>query len=211
MGYASNSKEINEGSALGVGIHQNVFLVEGKGHTTEPKKEDGDTYEVLDFTFKNKKGDFHTRRIFNPENGNASQDEVKLGVAQKNAADVAVYILSKITGKDIELPSVDSWDEFTKAVIDLLPVDYDKIPMELMLVGNVYKGKATVISPNVYNGGFIGGSWLARMDSSDRLKITDQAKKMNAAYEDALVRTSSTGTAAPAAGGESAATDDLVF
>lgn len=198
-GYGSKSENLRESSSLGVGIHSNVALKEVKAHTTEPKKEGADTYEVLDFTFKNAKGDQYTYRVFNPEKG----DALKIEQNAKDAADKVVYILAKLSGKPVEIPdTIESWEEFCAFVKDALPKDYDKIALEIKLIGNVYNGRANVQAPNIYKGGFIGGGWIRKMSDADKLTLSDVDKKSIATYEDHLKKGASVSTAAPTASGD---------
>ena len=173
MAYGSKSSDIKDSSNLGTGIHE-VVLAEAKAQTVTTAKGD---FEVLDYVFKNINGDQFQYRIFNPETS------TKVEKAEKDASDKVVYIASKVSGKEKELPAVESWNEFTETAISLLPKDYNKVPLSIKLIGNVYNGKANVQTNNLYNGGWIGGGWLERKDSGKVLVLSVQDKKSIAEYE----------------------------
>jgi len=209
MGYGSKSSDIREGASLGHGVHKKVNLVEVKKHITEPKKGADAGYDVLDYIFKNKKGDQYVYRIFNPEGGD---DETKVAKAQKDASDKVVYIASKISNKEVELngDKINSWDDFTTEAIALLPEGFEKIDLDIKLVGSVYQGKANVGAPNIYQGGWIGGGWIKRSDSKDELTLSEQDKKSIAQYEETIKKSSNSAPAgaAPAMG---SGDGDVVF
>jgi hypothetical protein len=171
MQFGGSSNEIKELSPLKPGIYKNIVLAKVEALTTEGK--DGKPgYEVLDFYFEGIGFNF-LKRIFNPLKG---EDQEKVGKAAKNASAIVLYIASKILNRDVNLPSVSTWDEFTTASIGLFKQGFNKELLQMKLVGNVYNGKARVDTTYYFG-------WLKRMDEGVELEFSKQEKEENAKWE----------------------------
>ncbi len=148
-----------ESSALEPGSHPNTILSSIKAHRLEKGN-----YDVLDFQFKNKKGNY-LYRVFDPTNTTANEDQRKRLQADtieeassllkeeriKEAVTMIMYFAEKVSGEDVDMDvEIDEsfdWDRFCIDAQNLFSTNYSEVELWVNLTGNVYKGKARVQFP----------------------------------------------------------------
>lgn len=172
MGYGNNTKAFVEEKPMSVGVHENVILKDVKAYKTEPNTQ-SKTFDVLDFRFENEKGEFHTVKLFSPEN---QTDPTKKNKAEVAVSNTLAYIAYKLTGqqKDIEGEGINSWKDFTDYAIKFIGEDFST-KFKLKLVGNVYKNRAYLNNAS--------SGWLEPMNSNVDLKFTKNEEKSNLEYD----------------------------
>lgn len=172
MAYGSNENALKESAPLGVGIHQDVSLVEIKAFKTEPNGQ-GKVYDVIDFKFENPVGKSHTIRQFDP----AGSAPDKVAKNQTKVSNFVAYVATKVKGVDTILSGdgIKTWEDFTKKAIELIG-DPKEVKFQLKLNGNVYNGRASVVISNF-------GGWLERQESKLRLEFTPSEKQGNNEYD----------------------------
>jgi hypothetical protein len=179
MGYSSNKETRAAVVPMSMGIHKGVKLVKAGYEKLESKDPTKGGYETLVYKFKNPKGEIFDLRIFNPENGT---DPERIAKGQERAANTAVYVAEELLGKnDVELngENINSFEDFANEATKLLGEDYNKVDLQLKIVGSVYKGKTNLGVPYQF-------TWLARVDSKKVIKITDLEKTGCAEYTQAI-------------------------
>ena len=171
-GYGSTS--IVESQPMGLGIFNNVFIKSVEAFTTEPKKETDSSYQVLDVMLENEAGETYRIRIFNPDE---NTDPTKIAKGQERASNTVAYLATKIHGEDkvLDGSKIKDWEGFTAAAIKLIG-EYSGKLFQFKTVGNVYNGRANLVTP-LYWG------WLEPMDSSKKLSYSQSEREANAKYE----------------------------
>ncbi len=198
-GYGAKSSDINEKSYLGYGEHSGVHITDISAGVKKRQKSE-ETDDVCDVTFTGLQGQFQLR-MFNPD---VDTDEERKAKNQEYISKLMSYILKKLKNKDIDVPAVGSWKELTDWFISQAgqKADYNKVSLELKLVGNVYNDKANVQVTRYFG-------WLERTDSGKKVKFSANEIASNNAY-DAKMKTKQPKTEGGEAT-EEGKTEDLVF
>lgn len=197
--YGSNEKALVEVSPMSVGIHNDVEIT--KIEAVEIVNKVGKKFNLLDFTFENAKGETHLHRLFNPD---TETDPNKKAKKQVGVSNFVAYIATKVNGKPCIFSGegVESWEDFTTAAIELIGDGYLGKKFQVKLLGNVYKGKASIVIPN-YTG------WIEPQESEKRLKFSPSEKKGNLEYKAFYETVQTSKPSAPSADG--VAEDELPF
>lgn len=174
MAYGAKSSDISEVSYLGYGEHGNIRIADISAGLKKRKNSETED-DVCDVVFKNAQGQYQ-QRMFNPDN---DADAARKEKNQEYYSKLMAYILKKLKGKDIEVPStINNWKELTDWFIKEAgqKAEYSKVLLQLKLVGNVYDGKANVVTTRYFG-------WLERMDSEKKIKFSANELQSNAEYD----------------------------
>jgi hypothetical protein len=166
MFKSKKENTVDSAGYMSPGIHDNIHIVEVKGHEIEAKS--GAKYNVLDIVFQNAVKEQHNHRMFNPADG----DEAKREDNEERIASQLAYIAGKMQGKEMEV-DVEDWDGLCAWAVENIPTN--KIALRIKLLGNVYNDNARV-QISSYPG------WLKTMASKEPVKFSRKEAESNQEY-----------------------------